>query len=187
MYCKNLIFLTATSCLLITANAHAETNAQIGGGYHARYIEDASSDYSVDFGSPVFSVRLIPHENFAFATNYYYNGSGSYSQGSNSGPSVFETSGLELNFLLGTSFIDKGFYGYAGLGYFSEHWESTTSSSDYIATGLQAPIGLGYNFGDFGMEVQYAYRDPKAYQKDVFSADSDPSANTFQIKLFANL
>lgn len=88
MYRKKLLFLSIISSVsvLSAANSQADTNAQIGGGYHARQIEDSSTDYSVDFGSPVFSVRLIPHENFAFATNYYYNGSGSYSQGSNSGP-----------------------------------------------------------------------------------------------------
>lgn len=162
-------------------------HAQIGGGYHGRFISETNDDYAVNFNSPVFSARLIPAKNFALETNYYNFGGGRYTKGSESGPSVFDNSGLEVNFLLGSSLVDDGFFAYVGVGYFSETWESMTSGNQYGASGIQAPIGIGYNFGHFSIDAQAAYRNPAAYQGDVFSTTSDPEAYIMQLRLFANM
>lgn len=165
----------------------ADFNAQIGAGYHARDISDGSEDYKVDFSSPVFSARLLPSEHFAIETNYYFSGGGKYSLSGNSGSSSFETSGFELNLLLGTSMVEKGFFAYTGVGYFGENWTSNSNGNQYNATGLQAPIGVGYNFGAFSVDLQYAYRKPSAYEAEVFDAGDDIEASTYQLRLFTNL
>ncbi|TDP01858.1 hypothetical protein [Marinomonas balearica] len=191
-----LLSLPAVAVLALPALAFAETEsntsdtfAQIGGGYHSSFVSENSNDYEASFDSPVFSARLIPQENVALESNYYYPGAGDYTKGTDSGRSVFDVSGLELNMLLSTSLVDEGFYAYTGVGLFSETWESTSSGNQYVATGLQLPVGVGYNFGKFSIDAQFALRDPDSYTKDVFSADdaSMNEANTVKFRLFANL
>lgn len=166
---------------------YADTQAQVGAGFHGSNITESSNDYDVDFSSPVFSARVLPSNHFAIETNYYMAGGGKYTMGSDSGSSSFDTSGLELNLLLGTNMVDEGAYAYAGVGYFSEMWKSNSSGNKYDASGLQAPVGVGYNFGNFSIDLQYVYRNPDAYDGQVFSSGSDVEASVYQLRLFSNL
>ncbi|MBX2848393.1 MAG: hypothetical protein KTR16_08735 [Acidiferrobacterales bacterium] len=174
-------------CLGVSPIALAETSAQIGAGLHASNVINNTSDYEADFSSPVFSARLLPSDHFVIETNYYVSGGGTFTLDGSSGSSSFNTSGLELNLLFGTDMVEEGAYAYIGAGYFSESWDSNSTGSRYDASGFQAPIGAGYNFGNFTVDLQYAYRAPSAYDGSVFDSGSNIKAATYQLRLFTNL
>ncbi|BFM50032.1 hypothetical protein [Marinomonas sp. THO17] len=179
--------LVAFASSILTTPLLAETSAQIGAGWHASDITNNTSVYDAKFSSPVFSARLLPSKHFAIETNYYLSGGGSFDLNDTSGSSSFETSGLELNLLFGSNMMEPGFFAYAGVGYFSENWDSNVSGSHFSASGLQAPVGLGYNFGNFSVDLQYAYREASAYDGSVFDSGSDVEASIYQLRLLTNL
>jgi hypothetical protein len=185
---KKIVFFGAlVTGISVPGFSYADTHSQVGAGYHGSNITESSTNYDVDFSSPVFSARVLPSIHFAIETNYYMAGGGKYTLGSDSGSSSFDTSGLELNLLFGTNMVDQGAYAYAGVGYFSETWKSNSSSNKYNASGLQAPVGVGYNFGNFSVDLQYVYRNPDAYVGQVFSNGSDVDASVYQLRFFSNL
>ena len=107
---KKIVLLSmAVASMGASAVSVADTRAQVGAGYHGSSIAENNSDYDVDFTSPVFSARVLPSNHFAIETNYYLAGGGKFSLGADSGSSSYDTSGLELNLLLGTNMVDLMF------------------------------------------------------------------------------
>lgn len=164
-----LLALSVTPAMANTSQSNIDDgkNYTFSVGSYARtfandYTDESFIGYALS-GTAVFA----EFEHFDFASH------ATLSFLENENMSSFESSGAEVNVLLGQNLTQVGFKWYAGVGFFSESWELTGSSSDF--SGAQVAGGVGYNTKNVTFDLYLNVRPKSAYE-DISGLDSVTSA-----------
>jgi hypothetical protein len=157
-----------------THNQSIFSDSEDWAGVLIPFIDSKSTSINYSSNSTKISGRYFINNNIGVDSNYYLSSTNrcKYIKTRNSIDTVIScgtsgtASGYEMNFLLGTSLIDRGWYGYTGLGYFLDVWEGTNINKTF--QGFQSPLAFGYQFKDVSMEMSLTIRSNGVY-KEVFN------------------
>lgn len=191
--------ILATVVCLVSTSLMAESNIQIGAGYSIYKSTDTYSegDYEDSVNTPLLAAKYVFTNNIAIEGTYRLKHTDSCTQPTGESCNFsddIKVSGIDANVLIGHHFTDKdSIYYYSGVGYFSDSWSYTGNGINDTISGLQIPIGVGYNLENLSFEAQYVYRTTKNYSNSSFGINAsspnstyfgdDVSVNMFSIKL----
>jgi hypothetical protein len=135
---------------------------QAGVGIFNNNLNYYSDSADVDAFGFSFQARSVFAEHFALDAALQYapyveKGSGNTSRSVDNVDSYT----YYANLLITTGIYQNSFYGFTGVGYFSDSWKTNGVSS--TSRGLQLPFGMGYQFQKLALELQFQLRDPDGY------------------------
>ena len=196
----------AASLLAVSANSFAESKLQLGGGLSsqsatASYIVISSQPYLLDYtysndglfadGRYVMNDYVALDMSVALGLNgetvrdKEQNGLKTTTSSEIAG---FRSTYISANLLVGMSLIRHGWYGYTGLGYFTDTWSADNMSSASFS-GVQLPLGFGYNFSNVTVDAQVLFQSSDDYDKFFereLKTESDAAVVSFRLGLLAN-
>lgn len=203
------ILLATTLATFISPMALAEAKFQVGGGL-ASQVVGASYDYYSDGtrneGDLTLSnaglqiaARALVNKHLGVDVSYARMGNGdSTVEISSGGLPAADRAALEnytshntsANFLIGLSMTEAGWYGYTGIGAYHDKWTKSGSES-YTFSGLQIPVGGGYNFSWGTIDLQLALKESSEYDdfmRDQFAGEENPDtlAASFRASILAS-
>lgn len=124
----------------------------------------------IDFSGYSFVAAYAFTDNMALRGQYYML--------ENNKNSSWESTGIDLDFLFGTSLASEGFKYYGGLGLYTDEWTEGSISEEF--SGLQFLGGLGYNWSAVSLEYKLAVRGADDYT-EFRGADSGAASSSLII------
>ncbi|MBR7888181.1 hypothetical protein J9B83_04430 [Marinomonas sp. A79] len=160
----------AMAAVSYTGSALSAVRAQVGVGLFDELFVYKNDSLEANLTGYSLQVRTFGGKHFASDFGIQKGNSLEATQGNISVKvDGYESTALYFNWLLTTEIQPNLAYGYLGLGLFHDTLEYNDLS--YTATGLQIPIGIGYQFQRFAVEYQLQFRSADDYSSSLESVD----------------
>jgi len=173
----SLFLLVLMQLPMVSQAAEHDSNFRLSLG---RYITsvDPSASYSSDDQKQHFGWSIageMPQSNYTASRAIFYA----------IDDDRLGASGLEMQIMWGYGLAQPGFRIYAGPGFFFEHRTDRSAASDKFNTYRDFAIsaGTGFQYKRMILDLNYQYRDPRSYERELKKRGGDESVDASTLNL----